>query len=173
MNFIIKIFLIVFVLASLPMASEVYANSPKDIVETFCHNDSDGLGLSSNSWNEIKLLTSWEEAPGWDSAIIINNYKIIPLQVKEDSAEVKVIYNNIGELYADQFIFYLSDFYKIQATIYKLTEINGHWKIKSPQLPPHIKAKVAIGLINKKIKTGQYRQDDFSSLLEFLSNYSE
>lgn len=153
--------------------AETFPETPQGIVKQFCTIDATGAGLSTPRWNEISSLTTWEDAPGWDYAVVIKNFEVSTLSEKDASAEVQVKYNTIGELNQNSNnCFFLDNMYKIEIYSFKLTKINGFWKIKAPQLPPHIEISVAIEEVKNKINTKKCTKENSNELLKLLNYYN-
>jgi hypothetical protein len=122
-----------------------YPLKPEEVVKAFCRSDIRGDGLSSDSWRNLQQYTIWEDAPGWDTAVIISHFETVPIRAQSYKAEVKVFYRILGRQSGDDVTLKRNS----ETRIYRLQKKKGVWRITEPQLPPHISARTAIDHLEK------------------------
>jgi hypothetical protein len=136
-------------------ASEVYPNTPKGVVEAFCIEDFKGSGTTSQTWKRLQQYTTWLDAPGWDTVIVVSSFRVVEAKQSSGKAQVKVDYNVIGELVAHPWA--LNEQLGFKTVVYELVKADGRWKIADPQIPPHISVQSAIRDLQKYI--GYYEKN--------------
>jgi hypothetical protein len=117
---------------------------PKEVVQHYCQLQAEGYGISSGGWEKIGPLVAWSDEPGWDTAIVISDYKIGKIEIVGKKAMVTVTYFVLG---IDSVEFVKS---KRKETIkFELGMIDGSWKITGPQIIPHVKKEFMIKHLRK------------------------
>jgi hypothetical protein len=126
------------------------ASEPQSLVDRFLKLDFLGARLDSDGFKKILPLTDWDDAPGYDSSIIVRGYKAAEAEIRGDKATVVVTYDVVGmiagntmwEAYAAN---PSSETFKNQVKIsYELILKNGKWKIHGPNELPHISIHLAL-----------------------------
>ncbi|MBI2339169.1 MAG: hypothetical protein HYU99_02220 [Deltaproteobacteria bacterium] len=80
-------------------------------------------------------MAVWEDAPGWDGATIIDGFEVVDEIYKtKGTAQVTVKYRVVGERSGRE----TKKVNKDEKVTYELVDLGGVWKIKEPQLEPHI-----------------------------------
>jgi hypothetical protein len=143
-------------LSALPLllflASGVIGQSatPQDVLNKFLKLDYDGARLDSDGFKKVFPLTDWEDAPGYDSSIIVRSYKAGLPRISGAEAKIEVTYEVVGmiagntmwEAYSGDSA---SETFKDQIRIsYELILKNGRWKVHGPNEVPHISIDVAL-----------------------------
>ncbi|WP_041245444.1 hypothetical protein [Geotalea uraniireducens] len=152
--------------------TQSYPLTPEGVVEAYCLESFNGAGLSSDTWVKIQKYTVWEDGPGWDTAVVVSNYKITKIRESSNTAEIKVEYEIIADLPADIRGFKLTTDRLSVAFLYKLIKQEGHWKIKSPQEPPHISISATIDKLNNyiSVKRDARTINNIRSIIYYLNN---
>lgn len=99
--------------------------------------DSLGVNLTSegDTWKYVQDLAVWEDAPGWDGVTIIDGFEIVDETYdKNGTAKVTVKYHVIGDRSGEV----AKKVNKDLKVTYEVLNLGGVWKIKEPQLEPHI-----------------------------------
>lgn len=149
-----------------------YPLTPEGVVDAYCLESFNGAGSSSETWEKIQKYTVWEDAPGWDTAVVVSNYKITKISESPNTAEIKVEYEIIADLPADIRGFKLLTDRLSVVFLYKLIKQEGHWKIKSPQEPPHISRSAEIKKLNTyiSVKRDVNTIKNIKSIIDYLNN---
>jgi len=122
-----------------------YPRNPDEVVKAYCSADLRGDGWSSDSWKNLHQYTLWEDAPGWDTAVIISSFDAHSIRTNSEKSDVRVVYRILGRQSGDDF----TEKRYSETRIYHLQKQNGRWKIREPQLPPHISTGTAINHLEK------------------------
>ena len=156
------------------IASTEYPLIPKEVMEAFCKADYNGAGLSTKGWPIIKKYTTWVDAPGWDSVVVISEYKLTSVKENLRTASVIVDYKVIGNLDSGEKISNLERNIHMQKINYNMVKLNGQWKIDNPQEPPHISVNTAIGVMENQIKkeTDERLLKQANDIIKTLKKYS-
>jgi len=120
---------------------DTYPATPEGVVETYCQVDFNGGG---DYWNRIKKYTVWEDAPGWDTTILVLGYNVRKIKEDNNRAQVIVEYYTVGEYYWDAIGPVFKEIKKKEVLIFKLIKKDKVWKIENPQEPPHLNDGVLI-----------------------------
>ncbi|MBJ6802676.1 hypothetical protein [Geomonas propionica] len=120
--------------------------SPEKIAEVFLKADYDGARLGgSHSLGEVAshmVSPEGEFEPGWDTAIIINDYSVSTPAIKNGAAKVVVRYNVLGSIAGAQ---ELEKKNKTEKTEFHFKSVGSNWKLIAPvDLNPHISKVTAI-----------------------------
>jgi hypothetical protein len=151
-----------------------YPLTPKGVVDAFCKADYNGAGLSTKGWPRIKNYTTWIDAPGWDSVVVISEYKLASVKENSRTASIIVDYKVIGNLESGEKISNLERKIHTQKINYNMIKLNGQWKIENPQEPPHISVNIAIGVMENQIKkeTDERLLKQANDIIKTLKKYS-
>jgi hypothetical protein len=126
------------------------ASAPQGVLDRFLKLDFLGARLDSDGFKKVLPLTDWNDAPGYDSSIIVRGYKAAEAEARGDKATIVVTYDVVGmiagntmwEAYAAN---PSSDSFKDQVKIsYELILKNGKWKVHGPNELPHISLDLAL-----------------------------
>lgn len=140
-----------------------YPSAPEKVVDKYCAMDAEGLGLSGNYYEEMQQYRTWDHQGG-DSYIVISSYKIKKVSEDQKYAKVKVTYSVIGE-YTGGYPIWKS-IHKTRNYIFTLIKEQGVFKIKEPQLAPHIYLKTAIRWTESSLE--QVLDDEEMKVLRIL-----
>ena len=124
MNLIIKLTLL--------LVSSVAFSEPLNLVSQYVKLDYAGARLSSDTYRNVSSLTSWEEEPGWDSAVVVSSYKVEPT-----SDGVAVTYTTHGFCPGG-----MSESAGESTVIFKTTESDSGLLIAAPMIRPHVSAEL-------------------------------
>ena len=94
-------------------------------------------------------LITWEEEPGWDSAVVVSSYKVSPSKKQGEKTTVTVTFDVLGLLQADDFIFGR----KSKSIDFSLVRTHAEWKIAKPMILPHISVDSARNNIHERLGT--------------------
>ena len=126
------------------------AATPQGVLDRFLKLDFLGARLDSDGFKKILPLTDWDDAPGYDSSIIVRGYKAGQPEIRGGEAKIVVTYDVVGmiagntmwEAYAAN---PSSESFKDQVKIsYQLILKNGKWKVHGPNELPHISLDLAL-----------------------------
>jgi hypothetical protein len=138
--------------------------SPQDVVKQYCHLQAEGYGLSSEGWVKIEPLVAWSDEPGWDTVIVISNYKVGSLEKIGKKALVSVKYFVLGS--TDSMRFVKS---KRQETIkFELGMIDGKWKITRPLIMPHVNKETVIRHLREIQASETVRREQLESVIQAI-----
>jgi hypothetical protein len=108
--------------------------TPAETVEKYCRSDYAGDKLNYNQGDIIATETTLacygvEECieSGYDTYIIINDYKIQNEVIGRDKASVEVVYDVVCEFSGDAVIFD----YRIDREVVNLVKVNGEWRMQT------------------------------------------
>ena len=121
------------------------AAAVRAVVQKYCEADLRGANLSTDNYKKSGMdsfIVPGEHEPyGWDTVTVITKYKITNVEVLSGKASVKVQYDSLGELAADNF---KAD-KQAETYTFKLIKKNEAWKLIDPyNLMPHIAIDTAI-----------------------------
>jgi len=110
--------------------------SPRSTVETYCVLDAEGANFDSRNPNFAaigKLLVNEDES-AYDTSIITESFRIGEPSITGTSATVQVTYADIGIVAAGN----LRKEVRSERVTFRLTKVNGIWKIDGLRILPHI-----------------------------------
>lgn len=119
--------------------------SAHEALDTYLRLDSEGKGLSSDGFQELKKYTLWEEAPGWDTVTVIGGYSIDSLQTADTRGKASVTYKRLGVL-SSRF-----EPSGPETVTYFLRQDKGTWRVDGPQLMPH----VSLAVIEERLRSAE------------------
>jgi hypothetical protein len=73
-------------------------------VEQYGKLDYKGARLQTRTYERISKFTDWEEEPGWDSVVVVKDYKIKSSHAAGNDASVSVEYTEYGKLNGSEFL---------------------------------------------------------------------
>jgi hypothetical protein len=116
------------------------AQSPADIVHSFCALDFDGARLKSVSTDPIWQLTTREGEPPVQPVQLVSDWSVLSTSVKDDSALVVVSYTTIGSIKEEGSGSVLRRASGIQQYSFNVENTKDGWKIRIDQLnlSPHV-----------------------------------
>ena len=126
------------------------ASTPQAVLNNFLKLDFDGARLDSDGFKKVFPLTDWQDAPGYDSSVIVRGYKVGVPSVRGGKAKIEVTYDVVGfiggntmwEAYNEKTP---TETFKDQVRVpYELVTKNGGWKVHGPDVGPHISVDVAL-----------------------------
>jgi hypothetical protein len=135
--------LVVFSLTTQIRADETYPKTPKDVMEKYLALDADAAGLSDSTFPELGRYTTWPSAPAWDNFVVIDHYEVGRVLVGTTRAQAIVTYQPLGTMTTA-----FTPNVQPEAVTYHLNNVNGSWKVDSPQLVPH----VAWGVMKRRLE---------------------
>lgn len=151
-------------------------NSPKDTVASYCTLDFNGarIGGHQKQYEQIRVLNSWQEEPGWDRLVIISSFLIGPTQQKDSLAKVVVGYTVVGR--RDSF-FPVDYVYEYEEVTFNLSLVDMVWiidrienkDIKTGFLIPHISLQALI----ENIKVNLLHEKDDSQKTSLISDLAK
>jgi hypothetical protein len=133
------------------------APAAEDILKQFLKLDYDGAGLSTDGNGKIHPLTTWEDGPGWDACIVVTGYKIGEPRNSGMDVIIPVTYEVLGMVSGGVEWIPLSkknrsNTFGDQVDVdYVLAKIDGGWKIKGPQIYPHVSLDVALEMHERNL----------------------
>ena len=114
----------------------VAQNNPSDTVRQYCQKDFEGVRLSSETWDQVASLVTWEVEQGWDVVTGISGYKIISEEISKNKATVRVEFINEAGTMREHISI-------------NLREEDGSWKIAPPGYRPHVSQVLLCEKYNK------------------------
>jgi len=126
---------------------------PQAIVDRYCSLDAKGALFSSSNpnFNAISALLINEDEAGYDSAIVIKSYRIGKVNTTKDSADVEVIYSDLGVKAGEEF----RKEAKSESVMFHLTKVGANWKINGLRILPHISKEWLLSEMSKGLKPDQ------------------
>jgi hypothetical protein len=106
---------------------------PEEVVKTYCRLDFEGARLGSSEFPEFGNLYSWEEEPGWDTAIIVKSFQVKSVKTNGNNATVVVEYVQLGKM-GETLTLRQGD----ERINFKLKKSSGSWRIVAPVVAPHV-----------------------------------
>jgi|GEM_PF-1832948 len=128
-------FLLAFVSCS--KSTSGYPDQPKEVLNAFLQADAQAAGLSTSTWPEVALYTTWKKAPSWDKFVVISGYEVGDVRTASTRAQIPVTYHKLGSMSAT----FVPGPGVEQVTFY-LNKVDGQWKVDLPELAPHVTADV-------------------------------
>jgi hypothetical protein len=152
---------LVLLLTASAFADADYPGAPASVTAGYIEADGAGLALNGETAPKVLSYTKWEDAPGWDSFVVIKSYDIGAVGWNRDKskdgdhASVEIIYHMLGVVEGLKFTAKPAD-----VTVdFDVVREKGKWKIVKPQLPPHLFVPAAIQALEaigaKDDKAGQ------------------
>jgi len=136
-------------------------------VNQYCKLDYKGARLQTSTYDRISNFTDWEEEPGWDSVVVVKDFKTKSSHVAGNGASVSVEYTEYGKLNGSEFLAKRGT----ETITFRLRKLNGVWKITSPEVPPHVSPGALIAHIEELISAeGTRSQRTWSATLEKLKS---
>ena len=132
--------------------------TPQSVVEQYCLLDARGANFSASNPNAkaiYKLLVNENEAAP-DTSVIIQSYRIGKSKIGARSADVEVIYSDLGLISAGD----LTEQRKTESVIFHLTMVDTTWKIDGLRILPHISKDWLLSDIRKGLNPDQARASD-------------
>jgi hypothetical protein len=147
--------------SSLGFLGQSTSMTPQEVVSSYCKEDAAGAQTAADSeedsWlRKIKPLSTWEDAPGWDTFQVIQGFQVLePTEDPADKAQVQVEYQVLGKLNSDEegYSFQLAK--QTKKVTYDLIRTGKTWKIEAPQLEPHISVETAEKMLEKNQVNGE------------------
>lgn len=154
---------------NLGIAGEKPHEEQKKVVDAFCRLDLNGglLSTKNSKRSGICEYISLSEGPfpAWDNAILVAGYKILRVSSHNNTAEVLLRYDVIGEIGCCELVIMK----KKEETRFRLRRINGAWKIIDPNnLQPHISVETAINHLQYLVDSGGNNQPEVPLVIEKL-----
>jgi hypothetical protein len=118
-------------------------------VEHYCKLDYKGARLQASTYERIGKFTDWEEEPGWDSVVVVKDFKAKSSHVAGSGASVSVEYTEYGKLNGSEFLANRGT----ETITFRLRKLNDVWKITSPKVSPHVSPGALIAHIEESIST--------------------
>jgi hypothetical protein len=143
--------------------------SPEEIVLRYCLMDAKGKRLSSDSWDNIRPLITWGDEPGWDTAIVLFNFRIVSTKIDGKKATVVVQYHNLGT--TDTVDFKPLD--KDEIIEFELVSDNGIWRINGPVNVPHVLPGAAIKHLQNLEAAEAARKSQLESVIKKIESSFE
>lgn len=160
-------FFLVFLMGLYPFTArcENYPTTPGGVVEKYLIMDYAGKGLHTDGWNEIKILTTWIDGPGWDTVMVVEGYHIGNAKISGNKAYVPVQYKAIGLIEGNTWRGlkdknFTEEVRREGNPTFELVKHNGKWSIISPQFRPHVSIKAALETLKSSLdNSDQYSED--------------
>ena len=128
--------------ASPLLADTDYPGAPASVTAAYIEADGAGLALDGETAPKLLSFTTWDDAPGWDSFVVIKSYDIASAGWENDKqhpkngdkADVEIVYHVLGSMNGLVFVPKPAD----ETVTFDLVRKKGRWKIVKPQIPPHL-----------------------------------
>jgi hypothetical protein len=133
----IKFFAIALLLSVAFQSRSQTDQTARSVVERYCQLDSQGANFSASNPNAkaiYQLLINEDEA-GYDESVIVRSYTVGKAKVEQSSADVEVIYADLGTLGGE---LQVTKGLRSETVMFHLSKSNGLWKIDGLRMPPHI-----------------------------------
>ena len=129
--------------------------TPQAIVEKYCSLDAQGGNFSSSNPNfrAIGELLINEDEAAYDSSVVIRSYRIRRLKISLDSADVEVLYADLGMVSGGE----LKKKRRSELVIFHLTKVGSDWKIDGLRIFPHVSKAWLLSEFSKGLTSVQAR----------------
>ena len=104
--------------------------------------------MSDKETSYYQGLVHWSDEPGWNTVVIIKNYRLAEIKKNEDAAEIAVMYHiqagySAGHILVQE---------KIEKIKFQLTKTNAGWKIESPAVYPHMYSQALVKKLEQSMR---------------------
>ncbi|MGH8047616.1 MAG: hypothetical protein ACREKL_10240 [Chthoniobacterales bacterium] len=121
-------------LTATAFAADDYPGAPASVTAAYIEADGRGLALDGETAPLLLGYTTWKDAPGWDSFVVIKSYDIGEVGWTGDKASVQITYDVLGQIDGMKFTSKPAN----EEVFFELVKKKGKWKIVKPQLAPHL-----------------------------------
>jgi hypothetical protein len=127
-------------------AADNYPGAPASVTAAYIEADGAGLALDGETAPKLLNYTTWKDAPGWDSFVVIKSYDIGAVGWNKDNsrdgdkAYVQITYHVLGKVEGLKFTPKPAD----EEVYFDLVKKKGQWRIVKPQLAPRLFVPAAI-----------------------------
>src|SRR6266542_3962570 len=90
--------LLVLLLATATVFADDYPGAPASVTAAYIEADGKGLALDGEAAPKLLSYTTWPEAPGWDSFMVIKSYDIGEVGWTGNKASVTITYEVLGQI---------------------------------------------------------------------------
>ena len=129
--------------------------TPAEVVRQYCEFDFKIGRISTDNFEKLPPLYTWEEEPGWDGATVVSGFKIVSTKLAQDRAIVTVQWQVLGDFDAEK----VTAGQKEEVVEYQLKFVGGLWKIDSPVLCPHVSAATLRAFVLSNFRDNARRQE--------------
>src|SRR5258707_12330605 len=81
----------------LPNAFGENSNTPASVVRLYCDFDLKSGRISTENFEKLPPIVTWEVEPGWDTVVVVSGYKILSPKQTHDHAVVTVLWAVLGD----------------------------------------------------------------------------
>jgi hypothetical protein len=155
-------FFVLFV--ALPNTLGEYPSTPASVVRLYCDFDLRSGRISTENFEKLPPIVTWEEEPGWDTVVVVSGYKIISAMKTHDHAVVTVQWSVLGRSEAEK----VTREEKSEVIAYQLKLLKGLWKIDSPLIPPHVSLPTLRAFVLRHFQSEPERQSLWLKNLDAL-----
>jgi hypothetical protein len=141
-----------------------YPSTPARVVRLYCDFDLNTGRISTENFEKLPSIVTWEEEPGWDTVVVVSGYKILSSKQTLDHAVVTVQWAVLGYAEAEN----VSREKKSEVIVYQLKLLKGLWKIDSPIVPPHVSLPTLRTFVLKHFQSEPKRQSLWLKNLDAL-----
>jgi hypothetical protein len=130
------------------------AQTPQTVVEKYCTLDAHGANFSASNPNAkaiFELLIHEDEA-GYDTSVIIKSYRIGNSRVDTTSADIDVIYSDLGTLGGELSV---KKEPHTETVTFHLTLVDNSWKIDGLRILPHISQSWMLSNLQRSLKADE------------------
>ena len=163
-------FAVLFVLfVALPNTFGKYPSTPTSVVRLYCDFDLKSGRISTENFEKLPPIVTWEVEPGWDTVVVVSGYKILSSKQTHDHAVVTVQWAVLGHSEAEN----VTREKKSEVIAYQLKLLKGLWKIDSPVLPPHVSLPTLRTFVLKHFQSEPKRQSLWLKNLDALQQTAD
>jgi hypothetical protein len=141
-----------------------YPRTPAGVVRLYCDFDLRSGRISSENFEKLPPIVTWEEEPGWDTVVVVSGFKILSSTQTHDRAVVTVEWSVLGRSEAENVV----REQKSEVIAYQLKFLKGLWKIDSPVIPPHVSLPALRAFVLKHFQSEPERQSVWLKNLDSL-----
>jgi hypothetical protein len=141
-----------------------YPSTPVGVVHLYCDFDLRSGRISSENFEKLPPIVTWEVEPGWDTVVVVSGFKILSSTQTHDHAVVTVEWAVLGRSEAENVVRER----KSEVIAYQLKLLKGLWKIDSPVIPPHVSLPTLRAFVLKHFQSEPERRSLWLKNLESL-----
>ena len=155
---------LILLFVALPNTFGEYPSTPAGVVRLYCDFDLNSGRISTENFEKLPPIVTWEQEPGWDTVVVVSGFKIVSSTQTQDHAVVAVKWAVLGHAEAEN----VTREEKSEVVAYQLKLLKGLWKIDSPIIPPHVSLPTLRTFVLKHFKREPERQSLWLKNLDTL-----
>jgi hypothetical protein len=152
-------------------SAHVSVDTPQVVVDKYLSLDAQGANFSASNPNAKliwQLLINEDEA-GYDESVVIKSYRIGKSKVGVSSADVEVIYEDLGTIGGE---LHVKKQQRSESVTFHLTKTGNEWKIDGLRIPPHISQAWMQSKLHRNLVADQKAGKDDPNLKDAIAQIS-